>query len=235
MPQFDLILEKLQATKDEVDLVRAKLGNGERWSIGHPSEIILSLDSKLPIEWTEWEPEVLFKRIEGIFGTLNEVTRQKILAIQVARTTNRPWHDWDVFENTCLAFCGQIPLWGELEPLDLHEMAFGMGCLDDIRSEEYGDDVQGYMAATLAYNTLYAVPPSMPDVSEIVDRLMPDIELRDLVRQTHQAWAAGVRPESVESDPVDALEAQLQKMQIVEDWYLLGRNYNELLSGLGQT
>jgi hypothetical protein len=227
MPLFDQILEKLQASKDEIDLVNAKLGNGERWRIGHPMEIIMALDAKLPVDWTEWEPSVLFKRVEGIFGTLNEITRQKMLAIQVARTTDRPWHDWDVFENTCLAFCGQIPLWGELEPLDLHEMAFGMGCLDDIRPEEYGDDVQGYIATTLVYNSLYMVPPSLPDVGSIVDRLMP--EARDLVRQTKQSWDAGVRLESVESDPIDALEAQLQKVQLVEDWYLLGRNYNDQL------
>jgi len=232
MPLFDQLIEKLQTSKDEIDLVNAKVGNGERWRIGHPMEIILALDAKLPVEWTEWEPPVLFKRAEGIFGTLNEVTRQKMLAIQVARTTDRPWHDWDVFENTCLAFCGQIPLWGELEPLDLHEMAFGMGCLDDIRPEEYGDEVQGYIATTLVYNSLYAVPSCLPDVSAIVDRLEP--ESRDLIRQAQQAFAAGVQVPSVESDPIDALEAQLQKMQLVEDWYRLGRNYNEFLSGTGQ-
>jgi hypothetical protein len=196
-------------------------------------EIIMALDAKLPVDWTEWEPPVLFKRSEGIFGTINEVTKQKMLAIQVARTTDRPWHDWDVFENTCLAFCGQIPLWGELEPLDLHEMAFGMGCLDDIRPEEYGDDVLGYIATTMVYNNLYTVPSSFPDVSAIIDRLDPDA--RDLTRQTRQAWDAGVRVPSVESDPVDALEVQIQKMQLMEDWYLLGRNYNEFLSGTGQS
>ena len=233
MPLFDQLIEKLQTSKDEIDLVNAKVGNGERWRIGHPMEIILALDAKLPLEWTEWEPPVLFKRVEGIFGTVNEVTRQKMLAIQVARTTDRPWHDWDVFENTCLAFCGQIPLWGELEPLDLHEMAFGMGCLDDIRPEEYGDEVQGYMAATMVYNSLYAVPPCLPDVSAIVDRLEP--EARDLIGQAKQAFAAGVQVPSVESDPIDALEAQLQKMQLVEDWYKLGRNYNEFLSGTGRS
>jgi hypothetical protein len=233
MPLFDQILEKLQASKDEIDLANAKLGNGERWRVGHPMEIIMALDAKLPVDWTEWEPPVLFKRSEGIFGTINEVTKQKMLAIQVARTTDRPWHDWDVFENTCLAFCGQIPLWGELEPLDLHEMAFGMGCLDDIRPEEYGDDVLGYIATTMVYNSLYTVPSSFPDVSAIIDRLDPDA--RDLTRQTRQAWDAGVRVPSVESDPVDALEVQIQKMQLMEDWYLLGRNYNEFLSGTGQS
>jgi hypothetical protein len=219
----DLLLQKLQATKDEVDLVAAKLGSGDRWQVGHPIEIIRALDSKMPIDWPEWEPPVLFKRIEGIFGSLDEVARQKILAIAVARTTDRPWHDWDVFENTCLAFVGQIPLWGELEPLDLHEMAFGMGCMDDIREDQYGDDVLGYIATTLVYNSLYSSPPSLPDVSSIINRIATD--LRDLSRQTLQAWDAGVRPESVETDPIDPLEAQLQKMQIVEDWYSLGKNW----------
>jgi hypothetical protein len=227
MQTFDQILEKLQTTKDEVDLVRAKLGDGKRWKLGHPSEVILALDNKLPIDWTDWEPEVLFKRIEGIFGSIDEVMRQKILAIQVARTTNRPWHDWDVFENTCLAFCNQIPLWGELEPLDLHEVAFGLGCLDDIREEAYGDDVLGYIAATLMYNFLFMCPPMFPDVSNILDRLSP--ETRELVGQVSQTWHSGIRPQSVETEPVNAVEAQLQKLAICEDWYNLGRNYNEFL------
>jgi hypothetical protein len=227
MPIFDQILEKLQTTKDEVDLVRAKLGDGQRWKLGHPAEVILALDNKLPVDWTDWEPGVLFKRIEGIFGTIDEVMRQKILAIQVARTTDRPWHDWDVFENTCLSFNNQIPLWGELEPLDLHEIAFGLGCLDDIREDVYGDDVLGYIAATLIYNYLFMCPPVFPDVSSILERISP--ETRDLVGQVSQMWHSGIRPQSVETDPVDAAEAQLQKLQICEDWYNLGRNYNEFL------
>lgn len=226
MQNLDLLLRKLQTSKDEIDLVSAKLSPGEKWRIGHPTEILRALEAKLPPEWNDWEPTLLFKKVEGTFGTLNEVTRQKILAIQACVSTNLPWMDYDTFENVCLAFCGQIPIWGTIEPLDLHEIMFGVGVLRMIREEEeFGDEIHGYMAATLAYNSLFACPPALPpEVQTIIDRISP--ETRELGREALDTWNKGVRVEDTTSEPNDAFEAQLQKLQMSDEWYRLGKDFD---------
>ncbi len=218
MAAFDDFLKKLDLTPDEAMQIENKAAPKFKWTTGHPVEIMVALERALPAEWTDFEPETLMKMVHGSFGDVAK-DAQKIFAIQVAMTTDRPWIDYDVFENSCLAFCGQIPLWGVLEPLDLHEIAFGLGCLDAIRSDEYSEDVLGYIAATYVYNGLLVQPPVGPQVQHIMERMagkQPEAVLA--------YWQNGIRVDP-ESDPVDAVDAQLQKMQIVHDWYHFGKDY----------
>jgi hypothetical protein len=218
MAAFDDFLKKLNLTPDEAVQLENRAAPKFKWTSGHPIEIMTALERTLPPEWVDFEPETLMKMIRGYFGDVSK-DEQKIYAVQVAMTTDRPWIDWDVFENSCLAFKGQIPIWGVLEPLDLHEIAFGLGVLDAIRQDNYSEDVLGYIASTYVYNGLLVQPPVGPDVKNIMARIggsVPD--------GIQQIWDNGVRS-SPENDPVDALEAQLQKMQIVNDWYHFGKDF----------
>ena len=216
MAAFDDFLKKLNLTPDEAMQIENRISPKFKWTTGHPVEIMVALERTMPPEWTDFEPETLFKLVHGSFGDVKK-DELKILALQVAMTTDRPWMDWDVFENTCLAFMGQSPIWGVLEPMDLHEMAFGLGCLDAIRPDTYGEDVLGYIAATYVYNGLLIQPPAGPDVAHIIARLAgPAPEGVKVI------WDNGVR---AGDDPVDAIEAQLQKMQVVQDWYHFGKDF----------
>jgi len=220
MAAFDDFLKKLNLTPNEATQLENRVAPKFKWTVGHPVEIMHALERTLPPEWTDFEPETLFKLIHGSFGDVKK-DEQKIRALQVAMVTDRPWVDWDVFENSCLAFMGQTPLWGILEPLDLNEIAFGIGCLDAIRADDpFSEDVLGYIAATYVYNNLLIQPPVGPNVAHIMARLSgPPPEGVQVV------WDNGVRS-SPDHEPVDAMESQLQKMQIVYDWYRLGRDFS---------
>lgn len=221
MGALDSFLKKLGITEAEAKQLENAAAPKFKWKFGHPIEILEALERTLPPDWVDYEPETLRKAIAGKFGDEYKKDENKIFALQVAVTTDRTWNDWDVFENTCLAFMGQVPIWGVIEPLDLHEIAFGMGCLERIRKEEkYSEDVLGYIAATYAYNGLITQPTVGPDVSEIIRRIT-SID-SSIVRRY---WDSGLRSDNVNDTPSDPIEAQLQKLEIVEDWYKLGRDY----------
>jgi len=101
MAAFDDFLKKLNLTPDEAMQIENRISPKFKWTTGHPVEIMVALERTMPPEWTDFEPETLFKLVHGSFGDVKK-DELKILALQVAMTTDRPWMDWDVFENTCL-------------------------------------------------------------------------------------------------------------------------------------
>lgn len=197
----------------------------ERWSVGHPIEIMRAIDANLPEDWDQWEFPVIFKEVEKKFGEIDTVIQQKIMAIVSCRTTNRPWHDYDIFENTCISFFGGVPIFGELEPLDLHEMAFGIGCMNAIQpNEEFGEEVLGYIGATCVYNSLYISPPiqGADVIQNVIKRLYPEVD--NLLLQMRQIlMAIDVQNVDINEDPESIEELQLQKLHVYTSWYNLGR------------
>lgn len=199
----------------------------QKWSIGHPIEILINLRRQFPVAdskmtWAEWDPSVLIKHIEGKFGKLSDVTKHKIWALQVALTTDAPWQDYDIFENSCIAWTGNIPTFGVIERIDLHELAFGIGVLDRIRDEEYSSEVLAYIAATLIENGMIAMPEGcpLPNVRNTLLRLT-DSENHSDVLKVVKAWSDGRRSKD---NPDDIIDVQLSKFEIVDNWYKLGYN-----------
>ena len=223
------LLDVLQVSSpEEMLLVEDSLSQKYKWGdYAHPLQVLRSLRSSLGRkygnDWAEWDPAVLIKYVQREFGEINELTRQKIYALQVVLTTDIPWQDFDVFENTALAFTNQIPLWGVLEPLDLHEMAFTIGILDAIRDEQYDDDVLGYVTSVMLYNGVIAQPgdSKLPKVDHIIRRHLDD-DTREIANFYKEQWDDGNR--TFDSDE-DALDVQLDKFQLLEEWYNAGHNY----------
>lgn len=223
------LLENL-AISDPVTLMQIEDALSDKYTWGefaHPIEVLAGLRRHMTkaygFGWTEWDPGVLVKFAEVQFGELDDLTKIKIMALTVTLTTDAPWVDWDAFENTCLAFCNQIPTWGVLEPLDTFEMAFGMGVIDAIREDTYDDDVLGYMAATLLRNGVIAVPDSLPipDINPILRRQIP-AEIRLFADECIQEWDQGNR---VFEDPENPLDVQLARFFEIEDAYKRGNDY----------
>jgi hypothetical protein len=199
----------------------------------HPLEILAQLRQHMykscGPNWAELEPETLMQFVQEEFGAVSEITKSKIWALQLCLTTDIPWNDSDAFENCCLAFCNQIPIWGVVEPLDVHEMAFGTGILDAIREEEFDAEVQGYQAAVLLYNGALDLPPDSPikNLSPIMNRQLAT-EHRELAKMAIEEWNVGIRA-SEEEEVENVLDGQLATFQTVEDWYLAGKQYIPLV------
>lgn len=193
----------------------------------HPIEILAGLRQHMSraygLQWTNWDPDVLVHFVIKQFGEISDLTAQKVMAILVALTTDAPWTQFDTFENTCLVFSNNIPLWGIIEPMDTFEMAFGMGVLDAIRTDEYSDDVLGYIAATLLRNGVIAVPDSLPipDVNFILRRQIPD-DVRPFADQCIHEWESGNR---VFEDYENPLDVQLARFFEIEESFTKGSSY----------
>lgn len=223
------LLENL-GVSDPAALMQLEDALSDKYTWGefaHPIEILAGLRRHMTkaygFTWTEWDPEVLVKFAEHQFGEIDELTKIKIMALSVALTTDAPWMEPDAFENTCLAFCNQIPLWGIWEPIDTYEMAFGMGVLDAIRSDNYDGDVLGYMAAILLQNGVIAVPDSLPipDINFIIRRQIP-AEIRPFADECIQEWDQGNR---TYENPESPLDVQLARFFEIEDAYKRGNDY----------
>jgi len=199
-----------------------------KWGeFAHPIEILAALRRHLSksygFGWTEWDPATLIRFVNIEFGETNEWTNQKILALSLALTSDKPWTEYDVFENVCLAFNNHIPTWGVTEPMDTFEMAFGIGVLDAIRQDEYDDDVLGYMAATYLHSGVIALPDSLPvpDVNFIMQRQFPN-EIKDFANECILEWDAGNR---TFEDPESPLDVQLSRFFEIEESYNNGNDY----------
>lgn len=229
-PSISALLQQSPETFLQMeDAIRPKYTWGE-WA--HPLEILSQLRAHLTksigLGWPELEPNTLLFFVKREFGDISEVTAEKILALQNILVTDIPWNDFDIFENACLAFTNQIPIFGEIEPLDVHEMAFGAGILDAIRQEEYSSDVLGYMAAVMQYNGMITVPDNCPigdaaTLQSIMWRTLPS-EVRELAKMAQREWAADMRIVD-EGVDLNALENQIYNFQVIEDWYNAGNKY----------
>lgn len=223
------LLEALEESDPTLFIrVRDGLMNKYTWgNFAHALEILAQMRKFLTKEyglgWPEWEPEVLIKFVEETFGKVNDLTKNKIWALQSALTTDAPWQDFDIFENCILSWCNESPIFGVIQPMDLHELAFGIGILDSIRTEVYSDEVLGYIAATLLNNGVLGTPIDvpLPNVNMIMERSLSE-EHRAIRDIALQQWAKGFRSRS---EPQDIVEQQLLNYQMILDWYNAGRFY----------
>ena len=203
------------------------------WGINeHPLSLIAQITAMLvhkyqeqATDWPSWEPNVLLDLISKWLGIekLHPTTKNKILALQTALSTDIPWEDWDVFENFCLAMVNETPIWGEMQPLDPEEMAFGIGVLNAIGpDEEFGTDVLGYIAAVLVYNGFLALPNShpLPDVEDLVLRMISD-DLKPISKQIVQLYDSGAEGDINAENSL--VLRQVGKLHELEKWYNLGR------------
>lgn len=209
-----------------------KLSPVYKWGDGlHPIQILLDLRRHFGYEWPEWDYAVLLQKVEQEFGSISEVTVNKILSIQVALLRDSTWIDMDVFEKTGVSFANRIPIWGVLQPLDLDDMAFTCGVLDRIDDEDaeenpdrlYGDEVRAYVSAVLLDNGVFVTPPNcpLPRTNDLNRHLVPK-EAKEVGQIAVERWNQGIMSAGDIEDPVDVL---LAKFFIIETMYNEGEKY----------
>lgn len=218
-------LKSIGATDEEFFDVAREISPKFKWRTGHPVEIMIALDRTFGKDWPEWDEGTIIKHAAGAFGEILDNIKQKIWALQTVIVSDKPWEDFDVFEKVCVVFNGQVPLWTTYQPLDLNEIAFGRGCIDAIKQNDYDEEVLRYMSATLNSNGVVGLPKDIKfsDANEYIE--LNDFS-RSLKTQAIGAWDAGVRANIDDNyEDTDAVEVQLYKFELLDDWYKLGRDY----------
>jgi hypothetical protein len=174
-------------------------------------------------DWVEWLPETLWRQlaIDHFIASADEMpreTRDKILALQLALATNRPWVEFEVFENVATAFDGDVPSPYVIEPRTAEECLLAMHCLKTIRQdEEFSPEVLIYVASCFASDGLVHTGPArcLDGVQNYLDKFIYDHELSARTQKVFaQLWAqrdtiAAAQLANAENDP---LKVQLRKL-----------------------
>lgn len=190
----------------------------------HPMDILKVLSTRYGDEWVDWEPATLWWAIRRDFGTVGQVTRDKIGALRTAVSTDLPWKDWDTFENCSLAWSDLVPLVGVFQPITPAQAAFGVSILQQIRADEpFQNEVNAYIAAILDDDGWAFAPPEyFAGAQALLDR---KVWLAGLRHDVEQAWERikDVDPTTIEWNHGSAVDVHLIKLMAVRH-YVTERN-----------
>lgn len=124
-----------------------------------PEVLMAEIDRKYQ-GWTDTQVTDAIESFhkEGFLKTaVPELVRQKIYAIRVIATSNGAQSEWNIFEKIGAAFNDRLALFGEVQQMSATECARTIACIENIRPEEYSEEVKIYIAACAHEDGLYTV------------------------------------------------------------------------------
>ena len=123
------------------------------------------LNQGLGMDWWEWEPETIEQILFIRYGVaLEDVNRDKIMAIKHLCNSDRAFHDWFEFNQLALSFSGVIADFEMLRkptPGMIISAVKAMNYIRPDRESFFGEDVLKYMAIALIDEGIYIPPPSI--------------------------------------------------------------------------
>jgi hypothetical protein len=182
----------------------------------HPLDLFDTLNMRYKESWAAWEPETLLWSLRRDFGPVGNLVMNKIQAMGVAGRTDVPWQDWDIFENSGLAWNDIIPIFGAFQPVTPMQIAFTVTILNSIRKDEFANEVNAYIAAILDdHGIVYAPPEWFAGAQSLLDR---DNNTPGLLTDIKKAWkvAKKVNPEEIDWNTEDAVEVQVLKLAVIK-------------------
>ena len=181
-----------------------------------PVVLAEALAKKFDLEWVRWEPETLLTTIEKTF--LVEVPRlvwEKILALRVIIMVDVFWEKWDVFEKVCCAFNSVQPTFDTIQYLSAGQIAYAIDCANQLRNNQFSNEVKSYIAAKLKDEGLVVAPKSLEFVQAQLTEIT--LEMDDLRKKVKSYNFSG---KANDEDPV-----YVQKLIVVAvDQFV---NYNK--------
>lgn len=150
-----MLVRKANAFDDEMDLEMITLGT-----------ILLK---KYGAEYITWESETLKEAIEEDFGSLGDLSWQKIQAIRLLHSNNSAWNEWEVFENICACNSNENVIFSLSQPPEPEDIAVTLEVLKTVSTDyEYHKDVIGYIASACLYDGLWCLPESLSLAQESI-------------------------------------------------------------------
>lgn len=153
--------------------------------------------------WWEWEFETIEKLLWINYGTvLDDRIRDKIWAIKHLCFSNRPFMDWNEFNNIALSFGGVITDFEDLKKPTPGMIINCIKAMQHIRPEEvFSFEVKKYICIILFSEGIYTPPPSIANLikdeftevvsedsvknwSSIIRRMSEIIENKDDINET---------------------------------------------------
>jgi len=184
----------------------------------HPLQLFDTLNMRYKEAWAAWEPETLQWAIRRDFSSIGELTLNKIQALGVAGRADTTWLDWDIFENSGLAWNDIIPIFGAFQAMTPMQIAFAVHVLNSIRREPFSHEVNAYIAAVLDdHGFAYAPEEWFAGAQDILERTTKVIGIRG---EVEEAWEKikNFPPQEIDWDYNNALDVHLMKMTVIKKY-----------------
>lgn len=185
----------------------------------HPLQLLDVLGMRYGVAWASWEPATLWWALRKDFGPVGELTRNKIMALRVAATTDLTWIDWDIFEDCGITWNDMIPAIGSFQPMSPMQIAFTVAVLRGVRDDEpFDPEVIAYIGAILEdHGWVYAPEEFFGPVQELLDRKKWTIGFREEVA-TSWAQIKDIDPTTIEWRDDRPLDIHLLKLAVVKSY-----------------
>jgi len=140
----------------------------------HPIALTMVLMEKFETEWFEWEAETLKQEILSTFNatSVSEHNWQKIQAVRTLVQTVGFWSEWHIFEKIIQALNNNIPRFDIGQRCTLSQLMAGVDIANQVREEEYGDEIQRYVAACALDQGVIYLPAPIDFAGEVLSRPM---------------------------------------------------------------
>lgn len=128
----------------------------------HPVVLDFALLKAFGPQWFGWDTTTVFQEIQRVFSSqISEHSRAKIQAIKTLHLVDTPWTSWQVFEKVIQALNNNVPRWELMQAPSLEQLYAGIDIIEEIRQEDFSDEVKQYMAAAVLNEDVFFVPPPL--------------------------------------------------------------------------
>lgn len=126
----------------------------------HPVLLDAALLKTFGMDWFPWLADTLFYEIEQTFRTsIADINRLKIMAVKTLHIADTFWEEWEIFEKTINALGNIHPMLGVMQPLDVGLLMSGVDIANQVRKEEFSEEVARYAAACFLHDNVHYAPP----------------------------------------------------------------------------
>jgi len=127
----------------------------------HPIILDIALLRIFGAEWMEWEPETLREEVKRRYPHgISELNWNQIQAVKTLHVHDAPWLDYEAFVPVIMAMNNTIPIFTQLDKPSVAKLMVGVDIMNDIRDEEFSDEISRFCTACfLDDGVVYAPPP----------------------------------------------------------------------------
>jgi rubrerythrin len=121
------------------------------WHDAHPIAISMVLLEAFGADWVTWEALTLRTEIVKTFNatSVSDNNWNKIQAVRTLLSTTAFWDDWEIFEKVIQALNNNVPRFDILQRCNTEQLMSGVDIANDLRNEDFGNEIVQYTAACL--------------------------------------------------------------------------------------
>jgi hypothetical protein len=140
----------------------------------HPVALMLVLMEKFSVDWFDWEPETLKQEILSTFNatSISEHNWQKIQAVRTLTRSEGFWEEWHVFEKILQALNNNVPRFDITQRCTLAQLMAGVDIANQVRDEEYSEEIQRYVAACALDEGVIYLPSPLSFAQRVLSQPM---------------------------------------------------------------